>query len=140
MTVHIKAKATRHETYGIWLALPCHTGCAHFVLGFDQIMRSHTVLSGCSAGGFEQRMHLSTAKALLLETPLTLLPIARLTPLSLVAPTPRGGCKGVGGRCRPCWCPKGILTCTAEGRYLLQQCVTIHLCPSSGKLPCLFCS
>ena len=66
MTVHIIAKATRHETYGVWLALPCHTGCAHFVVGFDQIMRSHTVLSGCSAGGFEQRMHLSTAKALLL--------------------------------------------------------------------------
>lgn len=59
-------------------------------------------------------MHLSTAKALLLESPLALLPIARLAPLSLVAPTPRGGCKGVRGRCRPCWCPKGILTCTAE--------------------------
>ncbi len=96
MTAHIKAKATRHETNGIWHALLCHIGCAHFLIGFDQII------------------YLSTAKALLLETSLALLPIARLAPLSLVAPTPRGGCKGVGGRCRPCWSPKRILTCTAE--------------------------
>ena len=71
----------------------------------------------------EQHGHLMTTKALLLESPLTLLPIPRLAPLSLVAPTPRGSCKGVGGRRRPRRCPKRILTCKAERCYLLQQCL-----------------
>ncbi|KAA6422427.1 MAG: hypothetical protein FRX49_07602 [Trebouxia sp. A1-2] len=63
-----------------------------------------------------RRMHLSTAKALLLESPLALLPIARLAPLSLVAPTPRGGCKGA------LLVPQRDSDLHSRGCYLLQQC------------------
>ena len=135
MTALIKAKATRHKAYGTWFAMLYHAGCAHCVIGFDQTMHTYAVLRGYSAGAVEQHVHLSTAKALLLESPLTLLPIARLGPLSLVGPAPRGGCKGVGGRCRPCWCPKGILTCTAEDTNCYNSvCSFILLWPPSGKL------